>query len=84
MSGRCYYRCKVANFLSLIIMFSAASSSLGLLLGLHLLANFVALVEDVIGQVVDGVCRANPVHINHTLSQDWNDLFHQELAHVKI
>ena len=57
--------------------------SLRILLSLDLFALGIALLEDIIRQVVNGICGTNPVHINHALCQDWNDLLHQELTHVK-
>ena len=56
---------------------------MGTLLGLHLLAQFVALGEDVLGKVVNRVGGANTVHINHAFSEHRDDLLHQELAHVE-
>ena len=56
----------------------------GTLLSLDLLAQVVALGKDVIREVVDGVSRANTINIDHTLSQNWNNLLHEELAHVKL
>ena len=69
----------LSHFLSLITF-----SSLGILLSLDLFAQTIALGEDVVSQIVNRVCWTNPIHVNHTLSQHWDDLFHQELAHVKI
>ena len=56
----------------------------GTLLSLDLLAQVVALGKDVIREVVDGVSGANTINIDHTLSQNWNNLLHEELAHVKL
>ena len=56
----------------------------GTLLSLDLLAQVVALGKDVIREVVDGVSRANTINIDHTLSQNWNNLLHEELAHIKL
>ena len=62
----------------------ASSFSLSSLLGLDLFAQVITLSKDVVCQVVNRVRWANPVHINHALSQHWDDLFHQELAHVQV
>ena len=56
----------------------------GTLLSLDLLAQVVALGEDVVREVVDGVGRADTINIDHTLSQNWNNLLHEELAHIKL
>ena len=56
----------------------------GTLLSLDLLAQVVALGEDVVRKVVDGVGRADAINIDHTLSQNWNNLLHEELAHIKL
>ena len=48
------------------------------------LAKLVTLLKDVVGQVVNWISRPNPVHINHALSKDRDDLLHQELSHVEL
>ena len=55
-----------------------------MLVVLHLFAQAIALGEDVVGQVVNGISWANPVDINHALSEHWDDLLHQELTHVHV
>ena len=47
-------------------------------LRLHLFAQTIALGEDVVGKIVNGVGRAHTVHVNHALCQHGNDLFHQD------
>ena len=56
----------------------------GSLLSLDLLAKVVALGEDVICEVVDRIGWANSINIDHTLGQNWNNLLHEELAHIKL
>ena len=48
------------------------------------LAKLVTLLKDVVGQVVNWISRPNPVHIDHALSKDRDDLLHQELSHVEL
>ena len=48
------------------------------------LSQVIALGEDVVGQVVYWVSWAETVHLNHALSEHWDDLLHQELAHVQL
>jgi len=44
----------------------------------------IALLEDVVGQVVNWVRGTNPPHIDHALRQHRDDCLHQELPHVQL
>ena len=61
-----------------------SNSLSGSLLSLDLLAQVIALSKDVVREVVNGISRADTINIDHTFSQNWNNLLHEELAHIKL
>lgn len=47
-------------------------------------SKIIAFLEDVVGQVIDGVGALYTPHVDHALSQYRDDSLHQELAHVQL
>ena len=66
----------IYNLLSLIIIYLSSSH--------HTSLAIIALLKDVVCQVVNWVSGPNAPDINHALCQHWNDHFHQELTHVHL
>ena len=54
----------------------------GVVSSLLVAAHLVALLKDVISEVVNGVSGSYSVHVDHALGKHGDNSLHQELAHV--